>query len=59
MTYVEAIWKKKLFSFVPWNFGGHNLESVFSWEQRQQNGKYSQEMEKGQFLVILFEHLET
>ena len=52
MTSTAAIWKKKLFSFVPWNIEGH-LESIFSWEQRQQKGKYSQEMEKAQFLVTL------
>lgn len=38
--------EKKLFSFVAWNIEGHNLESIFSWEQRQQKGKYSQEMRK-------------
>lgn len=28
MTSIAAIWKKKLFSFVPWNIEGH-LESFF------------------------------
>lgn len=52
MTSIAAIWKKKLFSFVPWNIEGH-LESFFFLGTKATKRKVQPRDGERQFLVTL------